>query len=909
MSGAATPLMQQYREIKARHQDAILFFRMGDFYEMFYDDAEVASRVLGLTLTARNNGGASEVPLAGIPVKAAAEYLRRLVGHGHRVAVCEQVEDPKLAKGIVRREVVETITPGAVFADDMLDGARANYVCAVATGRDTARDGDRNTIGVAAADLSTGELRLALVSLNDAPALLARLAPRELLLVRGADDSMTTMVTQAADGALVTERDGWEFDAQLAADDLTRQFDVRGLDGFGLGSGDGAAIGAAGVLLRYLRELQPGGLPHLARPIVERPGGVMPLDDMTRRNLELVESLRGGEIAGTLLSVLDRTVTPMGQRLLRQWLLAPLLERHAIEQRLDAVTVLVRDAIGRSALREALDGVRDVERLASKAAAGRATPRELRALGDSLSRLPIVSRAARAVLDHASQGNANGGLLGAMLTDWDDGADCAERVTRMLVERPPLAIGEEDTIAPGVDVELDELRALRDGGKDAIAHIQNDERARTGITSLKVGFNRVFGYYLEISNANKHLVPDDYQRRQTLTGAERYVTPALKEYEEKVLTAGERIESRERELFDALRREAGAAIRRWQDVARRVATLDVLGAFAEVAEREHYVRPELHDGYDMEIVGGRHPVVERMMAREKFIPNDLLLTSDAQLIVLTGPNMAGKSTILRQIGLIQLLAQVGAYVPARRASLPVADRLFTRVGASDNLVRGQSTFMVEMSETSAILHTATKKSLVLLDEIGRGTSTYDGVSIAWSVSEHLHDAIGCKTVFATHYHELTQLANELPGVRNFTVAVREVGDQVLFLHTLIPGGADRSYGIEVGRLAGLPAPVIARAKEVLALLEGEGAQMAARLTAEGFIAPKSATRRGPRMKPSPSAPMTQLGFFGDAASAPAAIDPAHAQLADAVSALEPDEMTPMQALTALAALKKSLASS
>ncbi len=899
--------MQQYREIKARHQDAILFFRMGDFYEMFYDDAETASRVLGLTLTSRNNGGASEVPLAGIPVKAAAEYLRRLVGHGHRVAVCEQVEDPKLAKGIVRREVVETITPGAVFADDMLDGARANYVCAVATGRDTARDGDRTQIGIAAADLSTGELRLALVSAMDAPALLARLAPRELLLVRGADEATMAMVTQAVDGAMVTERDGWEFDAQLAADDLARQFDVRGLDGFGLGQSDGAATGAAGALLRYLRELQPGGLPHLARPIVERPGGVMPLDEMTRRNLELVESLRGGEIAGTLLSVFDRTVTPMGQRLLRQWLLAPLLEREAIERRLNAVTVLVRDAVGRSALREALDGVRDVERLASKAAASRATPRELRALGDSLARLPRVAQTARAVLEHAAQGNAIGGLLGALLDDWDDGTDCAERLTRMLVERPPLAIGEEDTIAPGVDAELDEMRALRDGGKDAIAHIQNEERARTGITSLKVGFNRVFGYYLEISNANKHLVPDDYQRRQTLTGAERYVTPALKSYEEKVLTAGERIEIRERELFEALRREAGVAIARWQAVARRVATIDVLGAFAEVAEREQYARPELHDGFDMEIVGGRHPVVERMMAREKFIPNDLLLTSDAQLIVLTGPNMAGKSTILRQIGLIQLIAQVGSYVPARRAKLPIADRLFTRVGASDNLVRGQSTFMVEMSETSAILHTATKRSLVLLDEIGRGTSTYDGVSIAWSVSEHLHDAIGCKTVFATHYHELTQLANELPGVRNFTVAVREVGDQVLFLHTLIPGGADRSYGIEVGRLAGLPAPVIARAKEVLALLEGEGAQMAARLTAEGFVAPKSATRKGPRMKLSPTGPVAQLGFFGEAPAA-APVDPAHAQLADAVSALEPDEMTPMQALTALAALKKTLSS-
>ena len=904
MSGAATPLMQQYREIKSRHQDAILFFRMGDFYEMFYDDAETASRAIGLTLTSRNNGGAADVPLAGIPVKAAAEYLRRLVGQGFRVAICEQVEDPKFAKGLVKREVVETITPGAVFADDLLDGARANYVCAIATGRDTSRDGLRDQIGIAAADLSTGECRLFVVTPMDAPAVLARLAPRELLVVRGARHVELAAAMRAVDEVLTTEREGWEFDAQLASDELARQFAVRSLDGFGLGSEDTGAIGAAGALLRYLRELQPGGVPHLARPVVERPGGVMPLDEMTRRNLELVESLRGGEQAGTLLSVLDRTATPMGQRLLRQWLLAPLLDRSAIELRLDAVTVLVRDPVGRAAVREALDGVRDVERLASKAAAARVTPRELRALGDSLARLPLVAGAVRAALAHVAQGHSSGGQLSLMLEDWDDGRDCAELLTTMLVPRPPQMIGDEETIAPGRDAELDALRVLRDGGKDAIATIQAEERARTGISSLKVGYNRVFGYFLEISNANRHLVPDDYQRRQTLTGAERYVTPALKEYEEKVLSAAERIEARERELFEQLRREAGAEIARWQQVARRVATIDVLTAFAEVAEREQYARPELSDGFDLEIVAGRHPVVERMMAREKFIPNDLVLNDAGQMIVLTGPNMAGKSTILRQVGLIQLMAQVGAYVPARRAQLPIVDRLFTRVGASDNLVRGQSTFMVEMSETSAILHTATKHSLVLLDEIGRGTSTYDGVSIAWSVSEHLHDVIGCKTVFATHYHELTQLASELPGVRNFTVAVREVGDQVLFLHTLIPGGADRSYGIEVGRLAGLPAAVIARAKEVLALLEGEGEQMASRLTADGLSAPKSTTRRGPRMKQA-GAPTPQLGFFGDAV-ATAVPDPALTRLADAVGALEPDQMTPLQALTALASLKQSL---
>lgn len=935
--------MQQYREIKAQHQHAILFFRMGDFYEMFYDDAAIASRVLGLTLTSRNNGGAAEVPLAGVPAKAMAEYARRLVQNGHRVAICEQVEDPKLARGIVRREVVETITPGAAFADDMLDGSRANYVCAIAADKSSGRAVEKGAfpIGIAAADISTGEFRMFSTRVEDASAILARLAPRELLIASGLsanaspsrdsvgqdDDGRLNALTAtlaSLQNVLIAERESWEFDAQLASDDLARQFAVQSLEGFGIGPTDRAAVGAAGALLRYLRELQPGGLPHLARPAIERADGVMPLDEMTRRNLELVESLRGdsGSLAaggglagssgaagaaqqGTLLSVLDRTCTPMGQRLLRQWLLAPLVDRAAIENRLDAVEALANDSIAGAALREALDGVRDIERLASKAAAGRVTPRELRAFGDSLTRLPFVKKSLDSAIASASRNGAGVGALEEIDSSWDNGEQCAKRLTSILVSRPPLAIGEEDTIAAGVDEELDDLRALRDGGRDAIALIQQQERERTGIASLKVGYNRVFGYYLEISNANRHLVPADYQRRQTLTGAERYVTPALKEYEEKVLTAADRIELREREIFEELRRETGNEVARWQKLAQRLATLDVLSCLADAAAREQYVRPIFHDGFDMSITAGRHPVVERMMPREKFIPNDLELAEGAQLMVLTGPNMAGKSTILRQVGLIQLMAQIGSFVPARKAYLPVADRLFTRVGASDNLVRGQSTFMVEMSETSAILHTATRRSLVLLDEIGRGTSTYDGVSIAWSVSEHLHDAIGCKTVFATHYHELTQLEGELSGVRNFTVAVREVGERILFLHKLVPGGADRSYGIEVGRLAGLPAPVIARAKEVLSLLEGEGERMAERLTAEGMQAPASTRRRGPRLRHQMNA--DQLGFFAEAEfAAQREIDPAIARLVDAVGALDPEQMTPMQALTTLASLKDSI---
>jgi DNA mismatch repair protein MutS len=875
-SAAVTPLMQQYREIKARHQSAILFFRMGDFYEMFYEDAETAARVLGLTLTARNNGGATEVPLAGVPVKAGQDYLRRLVQLGYRVAICEQVEDPKLAKGIVRREVVETISPGVVFADDLLDGARNNFIVALVM--PTARDDD--IVGLAAADVSTGELRMSSVHMVELEAALARFAPRELLMPRGA---ATLPRTTALDGVLVTEREAWEFDEPMAREDLARQYAVRGLEGLGIESGDAAAISAAGALLRYLKEMQPAGVPHLARPVVERAGGAMPLDEMTRRNLELVESLRGAggvgseNVGGTLLAVLDRTMTPMGARLLRQWLLAPLVNRSAIDLRLDAVDALVRDPTARDAVRRALDGVRDVERLAGKAASGRAAPRELAALGTSLRRLPDVQRAVSR-LDGA-------GAIARIMATWNDCADIASSVLNTLVERPPLQIGgDEPTIAVGLDADLDALRMLRDGGKDAIAAIQAEERARTGIPSLKVGFNKVFGYFIEITNANKDLVPADYQRRQTLTGAERFVTPALKEYEEKVLTAAERIETRERALFDTLRASVGREIARVQCVARVVAELDVFASLADVAARDGYVRPTLTDGYDLDITGGRHPVVERMMPRDKFIPNDVRLTVDARLVILTGPNMAGKSTILRQVGLIVLMAQIGSFVPAMSASIGVCDRVFTRVGASDNLVRGQSTFMVEMAETSAILHTATRGSLVLLDEIGRGTSTYDGVSIAWAVSEHLHERVGCKTIFATHYHELVQLADELVAVRNYNVGVREVGDQILFLYRLQPGGADRSYGIEVGRLAGLPGPVIARAREVLALLEGEAEHLVPALAPSG-------TRRARGAHA--TLHTDQLGLFAP---------PQPHAVVDELRQLDVNTLTPLAALQRLAEL-------
>ena len=842
-----TPLMQQYRDIKARHPQTILFFRMGDFYEMFEDDAKLAARELGLTLTSRNNGGAAEVPLAGVPVKAATEYLRRLIAKGHRVAICEQIEDPKLAKGVVRRAVVETVTPGTVLSDDWLVRNRNNYIVAL--------DPRGTAAGLATLDVTTGELILEVVPESDIAPALARYEARELVL-----PSEVAVIT---DVATVTVREAWEFDPDLARDDLLRTYGIASLDGLGISADDRPAVGAAGALLRYARELKPGGLPHLAHPTIVRRGDVLPLDEMTRRNLELVEPLRSGAEGATLLDVIDRTLTPMGGRLLRRWLLAPLVDPRAINARLDAVQVLVGDGRGRERLREALDGVRDLERLAGRAALGRANPREMGALRDSILRLPDVA-------------GALSGLEGDIVVpSLDLLTDIGEELGRALVERPPAQLDDGDTIKPGYDRDLDELTAARDGGKQYIAALQSRERERTGISSLKVGFNKVFGYYIEVTNANRERIPADYERRQTLTGAERYVTADLKEYEAKVLGAEERIAAREAEVLDQLRRRVGAAIGRAQASAGLLAQLDAWAALADVAERERYVRPEVTDGFTLQLEGSRHPVVERMMPRETFIPNDVMLDEAGRVVLLTGPNMAGKSTLLRQVGLCVVLAQIGSFVPCRRASIGVVDRLFTRVGASDNLVRGQSTFMVEMSETSAILHAATGRSLVLLDEIGRGTSTYDGVAIAWAVTECLHNTIGCKTIFATHYHELTQLTEELEHVRNFNVAVREVGEEIVFLHRLEPGGADRSYGIHVGRLAGLPAPVVTRAWQVLKLLEA-GHHVA-------------------KQRPPSPLDATQLGLFAAAPPDPLLLE---------LDGLDVDSLSPLDALNRLAAWQK-----
>jgi DNA mismatch repair protein MutS len=866
------PMLKHWREMKAQHRDAILFYRVGDFYEMFNEDAELAAGILDIALTSRGDG----VPLAGVPVKAAAEYLRQLVSAGHRVAICEQVEDPKLARGLVRREVVETVTPGALLQEGWLAGTRNNWM--VAVGRGSGADGHRGSggIGLAAVDLSTGEFVLETLSEDGLEEALSRLGPAEIV-TSGDTAPLPIRPGGTRPAALLTTRDNWEFDPDLASEELARRFGLTSLDGLGIGTGDQTAVGAAGALLRYLAELQPSGLPHLARPTVRRSESFLWLDEMTRRNLELVEPLRPGARGSTLLETIDATLTPMGARLLRQWVLSPLCDPAAIESRLDAVEVTVRDSRGRARLREALDGVRDIERLAGRAAAGRATPRELGAIRHSLQRLPDVAGALTALAGSVLPA----GHPSKALTEAADGLDLLSDLTGelgvALAERLPVSLGDGEVIRSGYDQQLDELRSLRDGGRQYIAALQQRERDRTGIPSLKVGFNKVFGYYLEVTHTHSARVPADYERRQTLATAERYVTPELKDYEARVLGAEEHIGTREAELFSALRAAVGQAIGRIQHTSRILARLDVWAGLGERAVGGRYVRPAVTATFDLMLRECRHPVIERIMPRESFIPNDARFTEAERVALVTGPNMAGKSTILRQIGLCVVLAQLGSFVPAAEASIGVVDRLFTRVGASDNLTGGQSTFMVEMSETSAILHNATQRSLVLLDEIGRGTSTYDGVAIAWAVTEHLHDQVGCKTMFATHYHELMQLPERLQHARNYNVAVREAGDAVVFLHRLEPGGTDRSYGIHVGQLAGLPGHVVARAKEILSTLEGEH-------------------RMVPGPPPGASRDPGQLGLFSDQYEPNPVVEE--------LKTLDVNTLTPLEALNRLADFKR-----
>jgi DNA mismatch repair protein MutS len=854
--------MRQWREVKSRHADALVFFRVGDFYELFYQDAEEGSRLLGLTLTSRNNGS-SKAPLAGVPAKALDEYLGRLVKVGRRVAICDQVEDPAEAKGIVRREVTETVTPGTVLSDALLSARRNNFLVSI-----TPSEG--SDVGIAALDLSTGELTLHQVPIAEVGAALGRLEPSELLLPRSWEDEASSIAE--LEGAAKTFRDDWVFDAEPATDELRRRFGVQSLEGFGFQSGDTLFVRAAGALLSYVSEIRPAGVEHLQQPSIVRRGASMVLDEMTRRNLELVEPLRPGAEGGTLIEVLDRCETAMGARLLRRWILNPLVEAEAIWARQDAVTELHASSESRSALRQTLSGMLDLERVAGRVGAARVSPRELRGLGAGLACLPGLKEIG---------GELGSELLGSLTGDLDTLDDVRDLIETAIDADAGATLQDGGVIRKGYHAELDELRQIRDGAQDTIASLQARERERTGIGSLKVGFNKVFGYYIEVTKANLDRVPDDFVRKQTLTNAERYFTPELKEWEEKVFGAEDRILSLEAELFGDVRRAVASEVGRIQDSARRAAELDVLASLAQVAERQRYVRPEVHTGFESRVRAGRHPVVETMMPTESFIPNDLELDEDGRIVVLTGPNMAGKSTVLRQVGLIHLLAQMGAFVPADEAKLAVCDRIFTRVGASDNLARGQSTFMVEMNETAAIVHGATRNSLVLLDEIGRGTSTYDGVSIAWAVTEHVHERIGAKTIFATHYHELTQLGDLLPGVKNLNVAVREVGDDVVFLRRLEEGGADRSYGIQVARLAGFPSEILERARELLAELEGTHSGGGEGLGRHGSHRPRS------------EAPPDQLSFFA------ASDHPVVKRLRE----IDPDRLTPLDALNLLVELR------
>ncbi len=844
--------MQQWREIKARHPDALVLFRVGDFYEMFFEDAETGARLLDITLTSRNNGS-SRAPLAGIPYHALDSYLQRLVRLGQRVAICEQVEDPAAAKGIVRREVTETITPGTALSEVLLDARRNNYLVAVSG--DPAPGG---VVGVAAADLSTGELRVQVVGSESLSDHLGQIEPTELLLPR----AWEFMSAPLDSGAVITYRPDYLFEGAHGTETLLRHYRVQHLDGFGLPD-DRSLLGATGALVAFLAETQPRVSASLRPPRLVAAGDQMPLDEMTRRNLEIVEPMSGGPGGRCLLDVIDHALTPMGGRLLRRWLLTPLLEVPRIRERQTSVGELVDDAECRRAARDALKGVRDLERLAVKVASGRCTPRDLLAVRASLHGVPPVQEALARVTAE---------LLVHHVGRLDPLDELTTLIGAAIAEDAPAAIIEGGVIRAGFDEELDRLRDTRDGAVDWIARLQARERDRTGITSLKVGFNKVFGYYLEVTRSNLDRVPSDFQRRQTLANAERFVTPELKEWEEKVLGAEEKIAALEVRLFEDVRKQAAGFTESLMQLAGHVAEIDVIAGLAELAVRNDYVLPIVDTGAEIEIRGGRHPVVETMMPRDEFIPNDVKLGDDARIIILTGPNMAGKSTVLRQVGLIVLLAQVGSFVPAASARIGAVDRIFTRVGASDNLVRGRSTFMMEMTETSAILNDASDRSLVLLDEIGRGTSTWDGLSVATAVTEYLHDRIGAKTIFATHYHELTQLATRLEGIANYSVAVKEDGDSIVFLRSLVQGGADRSYGVEVARLAGLPSEVIARARALLAELERTGDRA--------------------RIALPPMADPTQLGLFA----------PDTPLVVERLRALDPDRLTPIQALSLLAEL-------
>jgi DNA mismatch repair protein MutS len=865
---ASTPLMRQYNSIKQQVPHALLMFRLGDFYELFFEDAVVAARDLEITLTSRNKEKGAAIPMCGVPYHAAEGYIARLIQKGHRVAICDQMEDPKLAKKLVKRELTRVVTPGTVMDASLLRPHENNYLAAVAPAGARA--------GVAHVDVSTGEFRVTEMDVAEVAGALEQLGAKEVLVP--ADLAPPPPAESRAPRFVRTEIEDWIFTVDYADRTLRDHFKLLTLDGCGLG-GRPAAVGAAGAILHYLRDTQRAALDHLDRPTWYNRADSMVLDAVTVRNLELTEPVFAADVdaAGrssqaTVLGVLDQTRTGMGGRLLRQRLLRPSMDQGEIEERSGAVGELLEQTIARAELRDQLAGILDIERLLAKVTLGTAGPRELLALGRSIEKIPALRRLI-ATLQSTR--------LRAIHDSLDELADVAKLVLEAIADEPPLNVADGGTIRAGFHAELDELRDLKQNGQRYIAQIESRERQRTGIGSLKVRFNNVFGYYIEITRANQHLAPADYERKQTLANAERFTTPELKEYEHKVLDAEEKILSLEKDLFAEVRRRAGAEAQRIRATAAAVAELDVTAALAQVAAENRYHRPKFSATGEMRILAGRHPVIERLTGEEtgRFIPNDLYLNNGSNLIaIITGPNMGGKSTYLRQAALIAILAQMGSYVPAEEAELPLIDRIFTRIGASDNLARGRSTFMVEMTETAAILNTATARSLVVLDEIGRGTATYDGLALAWAVVEHIHARTRAKTLFATHYHELTELAEQLEGVSNLRVTVKEAGDHIIFLRKVEPGKADRSYGIEVARLAGLPLAVIERAREVLKLHERTEHAVSEELV--------KAEEAGP----------VQIRLF----------EPVGYGIAERVRALDLDRLRPIEALELLAELQKEL---
>jgi DNA mismatch repair protein MutS len=822
----ATPMLRQYHEIKRQHPGALLFFRMGDFYELFFDDAIIAAKEMEITLTARNREKGQPIPMCGVPHHAASGYIAKLVRKGYRVAICEQTEDPKKsATKLVRREVIRIITPGTAIDSQLLEARENNYLAAVC--------GDGQGMAAAFLDLSTGEFLATEFTGETAwDRVLEQLdcfSPREILFPKSLEILFKPKKKSEEDnGAVVSEPNGeraafqlsgrepslnpideWLFAFEYTRGLLLSQFDVASLDGFGL-EGRRIATSAAGAIINYVRETQKADAGHITGVSYFEPNDYLILDSPTVRNLELVESM-GGSRAQTLLGVLDETVTGMGSRLLKQWILRPSMKLGELNARLDSVSELKTALILRDRLRSELKHIADLERLIGRISLGRTTPRDLVALKNSADCLPNVKELLA---------DATSSLLEVLAENIDELADLRELIGESIVDEPPATLNDSGYIRAGYEPELDELRNISQSGKGFIAAIESRERTRTGISTLKVKFNNVFGYFIEISKASARGIPADYERKQTLVNAERYTTPELKEYEEKVLGAEERINEIEQEIFAEIRQAVALQTRRVQAVAQAIAVLDSLLSLAEIAARRNYCRPTLSEDDEFFIRTGRHPVIEAM--GERFIPNDTYLNNSTdRLLIITGANMGGKSTWLRQCALIAIMAQIGSFVPADEARLAILDRVFTRVGASDNLASGRSTFMVEMTETANILNTATPRSLVLLDEVGRGTATFDGLSLAWAIAEYLHDNAQhtAKTLFATHYHEMTELAKLLPGVRNYQMAVKESGGSIVFLRKVVEGTASKSYGIDVARLAGLPRTVIERAREILTNLE------------------------------------------------------------------------------------------